>query len=133
MNGEADLAAIVSVEIGVRREKCLCFLKRAFGKAVDIMMAVALGMGHADEGAEREVLLHGEPRLAGEVFARDEESLSLAAPLCGARGVDDRLVEALAGFRRDAAIAERTRGRKGIVGIIGLIDDEIARRKPLRG
>ena len=45
----------------------------AFGKTIDIMMAVALGMGDADEGDQRHILLHGKARLAGEVFAGNEE------------------------------------------------------------
>ena len=57
------------VEIGMRGRESLRFGGRRIAKAVDIVMAVALGMGDADEGAEREILLHGEARLAGQVLA----------------------------------------------------------------
>ena len=63
----------VGVEIGMRGEKRLRLGGRRIAKAVDIVMAVALGVGDADQGAEREVLLHGETGLAGEVLAGDEE------------------------------------------------------------
>ena len=38
------------------------------------MMAVALGMGDADQRAEREILLHGQAGLAGQVLAGDEDT-----------------------------------------------------------
>ena len=60
----------------MRGEKRLRLGRRRVGKAVDIMMAVALGMGDADQRAEREILLHGEPGLTGQVFAGDEEFLA---------------------------------------------------------
>ena len=37
------------------------------------MMTVAFGMGDADQGAEREVLLHAQAGLTGQVLAGDEE------------------------------------------------------------
>ena len=130
MDREANLAAIAGVEIGMRGEEGIRLLCRRVGKAVDIMVAVALGMGDTDQGAEREVLLHGEPGLAGQVFARDEIFVALRAPFGRARRVDDRLVETFAGFRGDAAIAERTCRRKRVIGIVPLVDDEVAPRKP---
>ena len=93
------------------------------------MMAVALGMGDADQRAEREILLHGKARLAGQVLAGDEALFAARAPFRRAGRVDDRLVDALAGFRGDAAIAERARHRERVVGIVGLVDDEIAPRQ----
>ena len=42
------------------------------------MMAVALGMGDAEQRAERQILLHAEAGLAGQVLAGDE--VPLAAP-----------------------------------------------------
>ena len=128
MDGRAGcLAAVIGIEIGMRGEEGLRLGGRRVGKAVDVMVAVALGMGDAEEGAEREVLLHGKPGLAGEVFAGDEELLAARAPFRRARRVDQRLVETLAGLRRDAAIAERARRRECVVGIVGLVDDEVAR------
>src|SRR5215470_17730109 len=69
VNREADPAAIVSVKIGMRGHESLRLRQRRLGKAVDIVMAVALGMGHADESPQRQILLHGEAGLAGQVFA----------------------------------------------------------------
>ena len=93
------------------------------------MMAVALGVGDADQRAEREILLHGKPGLTGQVLAGDKEFLAARAPFGGAGRVDDRLVDALAGFRGDAAIAERARRRERVIGIVGLVDDEIVGRE----
>ena len=98
------------------------------GEAVDIMMTVALGMGDAEQRAERQILLHGKAGLAGQILAADEIALPGRAPSGGARGVDDRLVEPLAGFRRDAAIAERLRRRERVIGIVGFVDDDVAPR-----
>ena len=126
MDREPDLVAVAGIEIGMRGEKRLRLRGRRIAKTVDIMMAVALGMGDADQRAERQILLHAEPGLAGQVLAGDEEFFAFRAPFRGAGRVDDRLVDALAGFRRDAAIAERARRRERVVGIVGLVDDEIA-------
>ena len=60
MDREANFAAGADVEIGMRGEKRLRLGGRRVAKAVDIMMTVALGMGDADQRAEREILLHGQ-------------------------------------------------------------------------
>ena len=79
MDREPDLTAVVGIEIGMRGAKRLRLRGGRIGKTVDIMMAVALGMGDADQSAEREVLLHAKARLAGQVLAGDEEFCALAA------------------------------------------------------
>ncbi len=61
----------------MRRQKRLRLGCRRIGKAVDIMVTVALGMGDADQSAEREILLHGKPGLTGQVLAGDEEIFAL--------------------------------------------------------
>ena len=81
MDRKPDLVAVAGIEIGMRGEERVCFVRRRIAKAVDIMMAVAFGMGDADQRAEREILLHGKPGLAGQVFARDKELFVLRAPL----------------------------------------------------
>ncbi len=53
----------------MRREKSLRLRCGRVGKAVDIMVAVALGVGDADQCAKREVLLHAEAGLTGQVLA----------------------------------------------------------------
>ena len=126
---EPDLAAVADIEIGMAGEKRLRLGGRRIAKTVDIMMAVALGMGDADQRAEREILLHRQSRLAGQVLAGDETLLAASAPLGRAGCVDDRLVDALAGFRGNAAIAERPRHRERVIGIVGLVDDEVAPRQ----
>src|SRR4051794_38926210 len=60
VNGEPDALSGVGIEIGMRGRESLCLSYRRVAKAVDVVMAVALGMGDAEEGAEREVLLHGK-------------------------------------------------------------------------
>src|SRR5258708_4900542 len=90
------------------------------------MMAVALGMGDADQGPEREILLHAETGLTGQVPAGDEVPSACRAPFGGARRIDDRLVDALARFGGDAAIAERARYRKRFIAIVRFVDDESA-------
>src|SRR5882724_4278923 len=91
-------AAIADVEIAVRRQKSPRFTIGRVRKAVDIMMTVALGMGDADQRTERKVLLHREPGLTGQVFARYEELVSAGAPLLYTSGIENRFVDALAGF-----------------------------------
>src|SRR5207253_6043138 len=81
---------------------------------------VALDVRQAEERDEREILLDREPRLDGEVLAGHEV---VAAPLGAARGVDDGLVEALAGLGRNAPVAQRLGARKGVERIVGLVDD----------
>src|SRR5215470_10903204 len=89
VNGEPDAPPGISIEIGMRGREGLGFSGRRFAEAVDIVMAVAFGVGDADEGPERKVLLHGETGLAGEVLAGHEETRAVCAPLRRARGVDD--------------------------------------------
>ena len=98
MNVEPDDVTVAAVEIGMRLEEGLGFGGGRFAKAIDVMMAVALGMRHADQRAEREILLHAEPGLAGQILAGNEVIFILPAPRRCARGVDDRLVKSLAGF-----------------------------------
>ena len=129
MDREPDLVAVAGIEIGMRCEKRLRFGGRRVAKAVDIMVAVTLGMGDADQRAEREILLHRQSRLAGQILAGDEAFFAASAPFGRTGRVDHRLVDALAGFRGDAAIAERPRDRERVIGIVGLVDDEVAPRQ----
>src|SRR3569832_2594800 len=122
VNGKPDALPSSVIEIGMRYGEGRSFSRRCLAKAVDIVMAVALGMGNAEKGAEREILLHGKAGLAGEVLTGDEEFFPTRAPFRRARGVDDGLVEPLAGFRGDAAIAERPRRRERVVGIMGFVE-----------
>src|SRR6476620_8887882 len=126
MDREPDAVAVARVEIGMRRDKGLRLRSGRIGKSIDIVMTVALGMGDANECAKREVLLHAEAGLTGEVLARYEKPFAASAPFGGTDRIDNGLVDALAGFRGDAAIAERARRRKCIIGIVGFVDDEIA-------
>src|SRR5258706_3091204 len=121
--------AVARVEVGMRREKGLRLHGGRVGKTIDIVMTVALGMGDADQCTKREVLLDAKAGLTGQVLARYEESFAARAPFGGAGRIDDRLVDPLAGFGGDAAIAERARRRKCVVRIVRLVDDEIALRK----
>src|SRR6478752_7912562 len=110
-------------------EKRLRFGGWRVAEAIDIMVAVTLGMADADQRAEREILLHGETRLAGQVLTGDEAFFAGGAPFRSTRRVNHRFVDALAGFRGDTAIAERARDRERVIGIVGFIDDEIPPRQ----
>src|SRR5947209_19538668 len=80
MDGEAHAVSIARVKVGMRRQKSLRLGGRRFGKAIDIMVTVTLSMGDADQGAKREVLLHRQPRLAGQVLGGDEVLVAAGAP-----------------------------------------------------
>src|SRR3978361_2025733 len=69
---QPDAVSVADVEVGMRGQERLRLGGRRVAKSVDIMVAVALGMGDADQGAECEVLLHAEAGLAGQVLAGDE-------------------------------------------------------------
>src|SRR5262245_58928581 len=99
VNLELDVSAGILVEIGMRGSEGPRLGRRRVAKPVDIEMAVALGVGDADESAEREILLHGESGLAGQVLSGHEVVFTARTPLRSACRIDDRLVEALAGLR----------------------------------
>src|SRR5712675_3136983 len=104
MNREANLVGVADIEIGVGGKEGFRLGRRRVAKTVDIMMAVALGMRNPDQRAKREILLHAKACLAGQILTGDEGLVTLGAPFGGAGRVDDGLVDALAGFCRDAAI-----------------------------
>ncbi len=62
MDGEADAVCRRRRRDRDARRERLAPPARRIAETVDIVMAVALGMGDADEGAEREILLHGKAR-----------------------------------------------------------------------
>src|SRR4051812_7167800 len=126
MDREPDVVAVADVKVGMRRKESLRFRVRRTGKTIDIMMAVAFGMGNADQRAERQILLHAETGLTGEILAGDEKFFAARAPFCRAHRIEDRLVDTLAGLRGNAAIAKRSGGRERVIGVVGLVNDKIA-------
>ena len=62
MDRKPDRVAVADVEIGMRRQESFGLRGGRAGKTVDIMVAVAFGMGNADQGAERQILLHAQDR-----------------------------------------------------------------------
>ena len=98
---------------------------RPAGEAVDEVVAVALDVGQAEQRDQGQVLLHRQAGLRRQVLAREEEAdvVALGVPEPAARQVDDRLVEALAVLRRDAAVAEGAGAHEGIELAVGLVDD----------
>ena len=94
--------------------------------AVDEVMAVALDMGQPEQRDQRQVLLHADARPGGEVLGRHEVARAPASALSlrDARGVEDRLVEALAVLARDAGVAERQRRRERRQLAVGFVDDQ---------
>ena len=83
MNGEPNPIAGTLIKIGMRGKESIRFICRRIAKTIDIVMAVAFRMRHADERPEREILLHREPGLTGQVLARDEIFCALPAPFGG--------------------------------------------------
>ena len=96
MDRKPDLAFLTHVEIRMRYQERFRLGVGCVAETVHIMMAVAFGMDDANQGAKRQVLLHGKPGLTGQVLAGDEEIIALRAPLGRASRVDDRFVDALA-------------------------------------
>src|SRR3972149_3299803 len=124
-DGESRTAILsASIKIGVRGEKSVLLGLRRAGHAVDILVPVALDMRGADEGRQREVLLNGDAGLRGEVLRRHEVSLRafLGVPVRHARTVEQGAIKALAGFRRNAAIAQRAHLREDADIGVGFID-----------
>src|SRR4029079_1904842 len=105
---ETDVPAGVAVEIGMGRGEGKLLRTRGERHAVDEMMAIALDMAEAEQGDEREILLHADAGERGEILGRHEIALApgLAIELADTRGVEDRLVEALAVLARHAGIAQ---------------------------
>ena len=120
VDAQARLPASCVVQVGVRGREGRRFVRRRVAEAVAVVMAVALAVRQAEQREQREVLLHRESGLAGQVFGRHEVarrgtvSLRLRIPALAARAVDERLVQALAGLARDAAPAEFGGVREGI-------------------
>src|SRR4030088_1270507 len=98
MNGETDFRSVADIEIGMAGEKGFRLGRGRLAKTVDIMMAVALGVGNTDQRAKRQILLHTKTGLAGQVSAGDKGLVALRAPSGGAGSIDHRLVDALAGL-----------------------------------
>ena len=77
----------------------LRLVNRPGTEAINKMMAVTFDMGQTEQACERQILLHGQSRLCGQIFTRQQVLLALAAPEPAACEVDQRFVEALASFR----------------------------------
>ena len=87
------------------------------------MMPVALDVRHAEERHERQVLLHAQARLGGEVLGGHEVTPAGGIPVRTARRIQDGLVEPLAHLARDAEVPERPGGGKAPELRVGLVDD----------
>src|SRR5713226_1056722 len=88
LDRQPDIVSVVTIEIGMRCEVSPRLGGGRLGKTVDIVMAVALGMGDADQRTQREILLHAEAGLTGQVLARHEEFFASRAPFGGAGRVE---------------------------------------------
>ena len=125
LDAQADAPVGLVIEVGVRLEERQALGLRPAVEAVDEVVAVALDVGQAEQRDQRQVLLHREARLRRQVLARQEVAAvaALGIPEPAARQVDERLVEALAVLRRDAAVAERAGAHEGVELAVGLVDD----------
>src|SRR5260370_39770951 len=88
VNPQPDIVSVADVEIGMRREKGQRLGGGRVAKAIDIMVAVALGVGNADQCAKRKILLHAKAGLAGQILARYEELFAARAPFGSAGCVE---------------------------------------------
>ena len=81
-------------------------------------------MRGADQRRERKVLLHGDAGLRGEILGRHEIVVRscFGVPTCDPGPVQQRAIKALAGFGRDAAIAERAACREHADVGVRLVD-----------
>ncbi len=88
-------------------------------------MAVAFDMIDADQGGDRQVLLDTDPGLGGQILPRHEIARPslLPVPAGAPRGVDQRLVEALACLAGNAGVSEPLGFGEGIEIAVGLVDD----------
>src|SRR6516164_2016417 len=129
IDGKPHSAGVSRIEVRMGSEKGIRFLFGRFPEAIDIMVAVALHVGHPNQGAQSKVLLHGYSGLAVDVFAGNEELVALLAPLRGAGRIEDRFVDSFARFGGYAAVAERACRRKRAIGVVGFIDDEVECRE----
>src|SRR5580698_11096822 len=98
MDGEPNAIAGTLIKIGMRGKEGIRLVGWRIAKTIDIVMAVALRMGDADESREREILLHRRPGLTGQILARDKEFFVSHAPFGRAGRVDHGLVDSLARF-----------------------------------
>src|ERR1700682_4145923 len=92
---QPDFVAVADVEIGMRRQEGLSLVRRRVAETVDIMVAIAFGMGDTDQRAERKVLLHAKTDLTGQILACYEVLFPARTPFGGTGRVDDRLVDTL--------------------------------------
>ena len=58
---QADASVLLDVEVRVRLQEGQALALRPAGEAVDEVVAVALDVGQAEQGDERQVLLDGRP------------------------------------------------------------------------
>src|SRR4030081_3171775 len=74
LDRQADVVAAGFIEAGLCDEEGLPLRAAGVlaGEAIDIMMAVALDVGEAEQADQRQILLHRESCLGGEIFRRYE-------------------------------------------------------------
>ena len=90
------------------------------------MMPVALDMGETEQVDERQILLHCESGLGGEIFSRHEITRAAIHIQCPAsRRVEQRAIEALAVLARYTGIAMGDGLHKGIESVVGFVDQRL--------
>src|SRR5258707_14059079 len=83
MDRQPDIFSVADIEIGVRYAKGFRLSGGRTAKNVDIMVAVALGGGDADQRAERGGLLHAEAGPPGQGLAGGGKIFASPPPLPG--------------------------------------------------
>src|SRR5437899_12963441 len=104
----------------MRFGEVLCFGLRCGAEAVDVMMAVAFDMGHAEARGEQRVLLYRESRLTRQIFGGQHELLRIARD---AQRMRERTVQSLARSCGNAAIAEDETFFERVRVIVGFVED----------
>jgi hypothetical protein len=100
MDRQPHPAVGAAVEVRVRGEEPQLLGLGRTGHAVDVVMAVPLDMAAADQRRQSKVLLHGDAGLGRQILRRHEIGTArrLAVPFGDAGVVEERTVEAFAGF-----------------------------------
>ena len=94
--------------------------------AVHIVMSVAFYVRDADEIDQRQILLHRQACLSGQILAGHETAgrTCLGVPVRAACGIENGFVQPLAAFAGDARIAEAAGARERAEFVIGFVDDD---------
>src|SRR5678815_1163580 len=76
VDAQPNEIVVADVEIRMRTQKRRLLGCPERGQTTNVVMAVALDVAEPEQRDERQVLLHGQARLSGEIFGRHEERVA---------------------------------------------------------